>query len=64
MEFKSSSMAINIKDNTKMANSMAKESICGQMNHVIKASLIKVLDTDKEVGNQQKTMQIFTLEHI
>ena len=64
MECKSSSMEIDIKVNTKTANSMAKESIFGQMNHVIKANLIKVFDMDKAAGNQQKTTQIFTLEPI
>lgn len=64
MEFKSSSMAINIKDNTKMANSMAKESIFGQMNHATKVNLHRELDLGKAAGNQPKTMQIFILEHI
>ena len=64
MEFKSSSMAINIKDSTKMENSMVKESIFGQMNHATKANLLRELDMGKAAGNQPKTTQISILEHI
>ena len=64
MEFKSSSMAINIKDSTKMENSMVKESIFGQMNHATKANLLRELDMGKAAGNQRKTTQISILEHI
>jgi hypothetical protein len=55
---------INIKENIKMENSMAKENIFGQINHAIKANLIKGLGMAKAAGNQQEIMLIFILEHI
>jgi len=64
MEWKSSWTVINIKENIKMENSMAKENIFGQINHAIKANLIKGLGMAKAAGNQQEIMLIFILEHI
>ena len=47
-------MAINTKANTKMVNSMVKESTYGQIVHATKANLTKEYDMDKAVGNQQR----------
>ncbi len=47
-------MAIDTKANTKMVNSMAKESTYGQIVHATKANLTKESAMDKAVGNQQR----------
>ena len=55
-------METNTKDNTKMASSTEKESTLGQMVHATKVSLLMEFDKVKEVGNQQRIMEISTLE--
>lgn len=42
---------------------MERENIFGQMDHVMKANLIKELDMVKVVGSQQSKMEIFILVH-
>jgi len=58
------SMAINIKDNIKMGNSMEKASISGLMNHVIKVNSSKEFVLAKAAGNLLKTTQISISVHI
>ena len=55
-------METNTKDSTKMASSTEKESTLGQMVHATKVSLLMEFDKVKEVGNQQRIMEISTLE--
>ena len=51
-------MEINIKENIKMVNFMGKVNIHGLMDHVIKDSLLMVLDMVKVAGNHVKIMEI------
>ena len=62
LELKYLWMETNTKDNTKMASSTEKESTLGQMVHATKVSLLMEFDKVKEVGNQQRIMEISTLE--
>lgn len=43
-----------------MENSMGKGSILGRMVHAMKVNSSKELDTDREAGNLQRIMEIFT----
>ena len=59
--FKLSQMETNTKDNTKMANSMEKGSTHGQMDLVMRVSLLKEPDKVMEIGNQPGKTEISTL---
>jgi hypothetical protein len=64
MGYKYSLMVTNIKVSIKMESSMGKENTYGQMNHAMKANLLKESDLDRVVGNLQKLTPISILEHI
>lgn len=53
-------MGISTKENIRMGNSMGKGNILGQIVHAMKVNSCKELDTDREAGNLQKIMEIFT----
>ena len=59
MVYKDLQIMIIIKDSIKKVNSMVKENIVGQMVHLMKEILLKVLGTDKEVGNLQEKEVIY-----
>jgi hypothetical protein len=54
-------MVINIKVNIITESFMAEENIHGLMDHVIKVLLMKVLDTDKDIGYLHNKMVIYIL---
>lgn len=62
-EQKCLSMAINIKDSIKMANSMEKENIYGLMDLAMKDSLLMESGKDRAAGNQPKIMEISISAH-
>lgn len=64
MAVRYSSMVTDIKESTKMENSMGKASTHGLMVLAMKASSSKARDTVREVGNQPNQMEIFILELI
>ena len=51
MGYKDLEIMIFTKDNIKKVNSMEKENIVGQMDHLMKEILFKDLGMGKEIGN-------------